>query len=180
MRYLTILSLPVCLFLVVQGSGWEKQALIIRHAARGSYIHYTRVKCRDMPLKAEPRLIMEEFDRLFGKGEEGPESCGTQLQTFISTWFIEAGSDTVAVSVDQRGGPSWRSELVASLLKLLRRAKASSESSIRSTLLPAPNPFIIPGERFRESYYWDSYWIILALLKTKDPHHLTVAEVGWC
>ena len=32
------------------------------------------------------------------------------------------------------------------------------------TLLPLPNPFVIPGDRFREVYYWDSYWIIVGLL----------------
>ncbi|MEW5301860.1 MAG: hypothetical protein WDW36_004690 [Sanguina aurantia] len=34
----------------------------------------------------------------------------------------------------------------------------------RHTLLPLPYPFIIPGDRFRECYNWDSYWIILGLL----------------
>eukprot|EP00889_Picochlorum_renovo_P006035 jgi/Picre1/33065/NNA_008391.t1 len=105
----------------------------------------------DMPLKAEPRLVMEEFGRLFGTGKKGPDLCGQdgkRLQSFIASWFMEAGSDTRAVSVLQRGGLSWGSELVASMLELLRRATASSESGIRSTLLPAPNPFI-SGERFR-------------------------------
>ncbi len=32
------------------------------------------------------------------------------------------------------------------------------------TLLPLPNPFVIPGDRFREIYYWDSYWILCGLL----------------
>ncbi len=25
-------------------------------------------------------------------------------------------------------------------------------------------PLVFPGGRFRESYYWDSYWIVLGLL----------------
>ncbi|KAF2898534.1 hypothetical protein ILUMI_07644 [Ignelater luminosus] len=32
------------------------------------------------------------------------------------------------------------------------------------SLIPVPNGFIIPGGRFREYYYWDSYWIIDGLL----------------
>lgn len=32
------------------------------------------------------------------------------------------------------------------------------------TLIPLPNGFIVPGGRFREIYYWDSYWIIKGLL----------------
>ena len=32
------------------------------------------------------------------------------------------------------------------------------------SLLPLSHPFIVPGGRFREAYYWDSYWIVQALL----------------
>ncbi|XP_052209544.1 probable trehalase [Diospyros lotus] len=35
------------------------------------------------------------------------------------------------------------------------------------TLLPLPMPVIIPGSRFREVYYWDSYWVIRGLLASK-------------
>ena len=33
-----------------------------------------------------------------------------------------------------------------------------------STLIPLPNPYVIPGGRFREIYYWDSYFTILGLI----------------
>ena len=32
------------------------------------------------------------------------------------------------------------------------------------SLIYLANPFIVPGGRFRECYYWDSYWTILGLL----------------
>ena len=32
-----------------------------------------------------------------------------------------------------------------------------------STLLPLPKPYIVPGGRFREIYYWDSYFTMLGL-----------------
>ncbi|MFT2009941.1 alpha,alpha-trehalase TreF [Pontibacter sp. 13R65] len=31
------------------------------------------------------------------------------------------------------------------------------------SLLPLPNPYIVPGGRFREIYYWDSYFTMLGL-----------------
>lgn len=34
----------------------------------------------------------------------------------------------------------------------------------RYSIIRRSLPFIIPGGRFRESYYWDSYWIVLGLL----------------
>ena len=32
-----------------------------------------------------------------------------------------------------------------------------------STLLPLPFPYVVPGGRFREVYYWDSYFVMLGL-----------------
>ncbi|CAG9863924.1 unnamed protein product [Phyllotreta striolata] len=32
------------------------------------------------------------------------------------------------------------------------------------SLIPVDHPFIIPGGRFKEYYYWDSYWILKGLL----------------
>jgi alpha,alpha-trehalase len=32
-----------------------------------------------------------------------------------------------------------------------------------STLLPLPRPYVVPGGRFRELYYWDSYFTMLGL-----------------
>ena len=34
----------------------------------------------------------------------------------------------------------------------------------RHTLLHLPRPFVVPGGRFREVYYWDSFWIIRGLV----------------
>ena len=31
-------------------------------------------------------------------------------------------------------------------------------------MLPMPHGVIVPGGRFREAYYWDSYWVVLGLL----------------
>ncbi|EZG67006.1 trehalase [Gregarina niphandrodes] len=36
----------------------------------------------------------------------------------------------------------------------------------RNSLIPLPKPFIVPGGRFIEIYYWDSYWIIRGLLSS--------------
>lgn len=32
------------------------------------------------------------------------------------------------------------------------------------SIIHVPNPVIVPGGRFREFYYWDSYWIVRGLL----------------
>lgn len=45
---------------------------------------------------------------------------------------------------------------------LARQTPARTSSS----LIPVPYPILIPGSRFQESYYWDSYFAMSALLKT--------------
>jgi alpha,alpha-trehalase len=39
----------------------------------------------------------------------------------------------------------------------------SDQGPDRSSLLPLPYPYVVPGGRFRELYYWDSYFIMLGL-----------------
>lgn len=36
----------------------------------------------------------------------------------------------------------------------------------RSTLIPLPQPYVVPGGRFREVYYWDSYFTMLGLIES--------------
>lgn len=36
----------------------------------------------------------------------------------------------------------------------------------RHSLIWLPNPMIVPGGRFIETYYWDSYWIVLGLIRS--------------
>ena len=38
-----------------------------------------------------------------------------------------------------------------------------------SSLLPLPQPYVVPGGRFREVYYWDSYFTMLGLLQNGKP-----------
>jgi alpha,alpha-trehalase len=36
----------------------------------------------------------------------------------------------------------------------------------RSSLMPLPNAYVVPGGRFREVYYWDSYFTMLGLVES--------------
>jgi alpha,alpha-trehalase len=46
---------------------------------------------------------------------------------------------------------------------LTRKADVSDP---RSSLLPLPRPYVVPGGRFREVYYWDSYFTMLGLVQS--------------
>ena len=41
--------------------------------------------------------------------------------------------------------------------------RKSPDSQLYSSLLPLPLPYVVPGSRFRELYYWDSYFTMLGL-----------------
>ena len=50
---------------------------------------------------------------------------------------------------------------IESLWQILRRDPDKQIEG--SSLLPLPYPYIVPGGRFREIYYWDSYFTMLGL-----------------
>ncbi len=52
-------------------------------------------------------------------------------------------------------------EHINSLWRVLEK---STKDELQSTLVPLPKSFIVPGGRFRELYYWDSYFTMLGLI----------------
>ena len=42
--------------------------------------------------------------------------------------------------------------------------QAECKAAKLSTMLPMRHYFFVPGQRFRELYYWDTYWIVRGLL----------------
>ncbi|KAG2498140.1 hypothetical protein HYH03_003898 [Edaphochlamys debaryana] len=103
-----------------------------------------------------------------------------ELQRFVAAEFGDPGSDlkTVLPPGWHEAAPTWVGELpdpelrdlgaaVHGLWSSLCRQACSHTHPDRHTLLPLPHPFIVPGDRFRECYNWDSYWIIQGLLASE-------------
>ena len=44
--------------------------------------------------------------------------------------------------------------------------RAADTADARSSLIPLPQAYVVPGGRFREVYYWDSYFTMLGLIET--------------
>ncbi len=55
-------------------------------------------------------------------------------------------------------------EHIKALWPVLTRPPDSTDA--RSSLIPIPNPYVVPGGRFREVYYWDSYFTMLGLIES--------------
>ena len=55
-------------------------------------------------------------------------------------------------------------EHIAALWPALTRAPDASDP--RSSLIPLPKAYVVPGGRFREVYYWDSYFTMQGLVQS--------------
>jgi alpha,alpha-trehalase len=53
---------------------------------------------------------------------------------------------------------------IRALWPVLTRPPDSADA--RSSLIPLPNAYVVPGGRFREVYYWDSYFTMLGLVES--------------
>lgn len=63
--------------------------------------------------------------------------------------------------VERAEARAWALEVHALWKDLTRRvAPAVAARPDRHTLLPLPGRVVVPGSRFREVYYWDSYWVV--------------------
>ena len=84
------------------------------------------------------------------------------LKDFVAKHFD--APQAVGGNVKTDGAQSMEQH-ITSLWPVLTRAKDSV--SARSSLIPLPFPYVVPGGRFREVYYWDSYFTMLGLVQSK-------------
>ncbi|KAL5747755.1 hypothetical protein ACOSQ2_025052 [Xanthoceras sorbifolium] len=134
----------------------------------------------DLSLKSNLSTTVDAFDKL-PRRKNGLVPV-SDLQEFVENHFGGAGDDLVyAEPADFVPEPegflpkvvnpevrAWALE-VHSLWKNLSRKVSGSvlDRPELHTLLPLPGSVVIPGSRFKEVYYWDSYWIIRGLLASK-------------
>lgn len=107
-----------------------------------------------VPRKA-PREIMEAYREAMAAGAED-----FRLEKFVLENFIFPSTAAGSVAVSSAASAA---ERVHALWSVLERPK--DDPSQAGSLLPLPNPYIVPGGRFREIYYWDSYFTMLGLAR---------------
>ncbi|KAK2178980.1 hypothetical protein NP493_520g01046 [Ridgeia piscesae] len=130
----------------------------------------------DMTLKYEPDVITEKFSQLYNMSggrisrralkqftEDNLSGPGDELEEWTPADWTD--KPTLANRVKDPRLRHWVLEINKLWKSLGRKMKDSvKDHPDRHSLLYVPNPFIIPGSRFREFYYWDSYWIMNGLL----------------
>src|SRR5450631_3572290 len=83
------------------------------------------------------------------------------LRSFVAANFVlpaEAGAPIV--STEQVSIADHIDSLWAQL------TRSNDTAPHYSSLLPLPEPYVVPGGRFREMYYWDSYFTMLGLVES--------------
>ena len=90
------------------------------------------------------------------------DAPGFDLAKFVAERFELPGQ---AAAMEADGVPQPLRERIESLWGMLQRA-ADSAGLPGSSLIPLPRPYIVPGGRFREVYYWDSYFTMLGLARS--------------
>lgn len=109
-----------------------------------------------------PRRSFAEIDAAYARlASTNPDRH--RLRRFVEKNFILPPSQAPVV-LPTRGGDV--REQIRLLWRTLRREP--DVACVGSTLLPLPEPYVVPGGRFREIYYWDSYFTMLGLRESDN------------
>lgn len=108
----------------------------------------------DATPKRDPHAIADAY-------EVEKAKQGFSLRSFMSREFKAPSVPNVAAT---GGSKRTMEEHIVDLWPVLTRAADVNDP--RSSLLPLPKPYVVPGGRFREVYYWDSYFTMLGLVES--------------
>jgi alpha,alpha-trehalase len=111
-----------------------------------------------------PALILAAYQR-------ERSAAGFDLRTFVRAHF------TVPVTAETEYLSDSRQNVCAhidGLWPVLTRGPDTATAG--SSLLPLPHRYVVPGGRFREAYYWDSYFTMLGL-EASGRHDLVLEMI---
>ncbi|NP_001075759.1 trehalase precursor [Oryctolagus cuniculus] len=130
----------------------------------------------DMPLSTAPDQVLQSFAELAATyNNTVPRE---QLEKFVQEHFQAVGQELESWTPgDWKESPqflqkisdpklrAWAEQLHLLWKKLGKKIKPEVLSQPeRFSLIYSQHPFIVPGGRFVEFYYWDSYWVMEGLL----------------
>jgi alpha,alpha-trehalase len=100
-----------------------------------------------------PRYPIEEINK---KYLEQKSAAGFDLKKFVLSHFDLPIANTTGYSSDT-------SKPVTDNIESLWTVLTRQPDEINGSLIPLPHSYIVPGGRFGEIYYWDSYFTMLGL-----------------
>lgn len=105
--------------------------------------------------KRSPKVILQDY-------RSSHSEAGFDLKAFVLENF-ELPQPLPFIEVDT--GQDLQAHLRSHWTNLVRQPVKTDPNS---TLIELPYPYVVPGGRFREMFYWDSYFTILGLLASGE------------
>ena len=99
---------------------------------------------------------------------------GFRLQAFIEARFELPAGTATAFQTNQAAGLRHHLDTLWTVLARPAAPTADPTDSLARfrSLVPLPHPYLVPGGRFREVYYWDSYFTMLGLAEANKTQLL--------
>ncbi|KZT57237.1 glycoside hydrolase family 37 protein, partial [Calocera cornea HHB12733] len=133
----------------------------------------------DKPTIFSPNVTLADFAQLGGMN-----ATVGNLTLFVETDFGGEGLELVPLDLGSNftASPAFLKGIADPLVKawaqtvhgywaqLIRTTNTSAICdglTCTSSLIPLNNTLVVPGGRFREQYYWDSFWIVEGLLQSE-------------
>jgi alpha,alpha-trehalase len=143
------------------------------HTVQMSNIYKDSKTFVDMVTRTHETEVMSNFDKL------GEAPSNDDLKKFLEENFYDVGHDLIVTEPrDWYENAPFLSKInddklanfgrfLNSKWKMLLRNfdKSKVNANSKSTALHTKNSFVVPGGRFIEYYYWDTYWIVEGLLR---------------
>lgn len=146
------------------------------HTVQMSSIYPDSKTFVDMKMHLSEAETLANFEIFMSGHNQKPTRA--QVKDWVESNFSERGNEFVDwIPDDWVREPSflgkikdnalreWASDLNSFWIKLGRKMKEDVQVNENLySIIHVPNPLMVPGGRFLEIYYWDSYWIVRGLL----------------
>ncbi|XP_066253985.1 trehalase-like [Euwallacea similis] len=129
----------------------------------------------DMSQVNDENVTLDNFNAMMAATGNQPNR--TQIKDFVAKNFEYKAESEEWTPQDYNPKPEFLNNIPDASIREFARDLVSiwpqlgrkitdsvKEHPDRHSVIPVPEGFIVPGGRFQEIYYWDSYWIIKGLL----------------
>eukprot|EP00095_Tigriopus_kingsejongensis_P003748 maker-scaffold911_size81771-snap-gene-0.16 protein:Tk03748 transcript:maker-scaffold911_size81771-snap-gene-0.16-mRNA-1 annotation:"hypothetical protein DAPPUDRAFT_314347" len=131
----------------------------------------------DMPTRYDQAQVLHTFDQMMADSNNQPSN--KVIQAFVDANFSPEGTEfeewapndwyenpAFLLSIKDPRYKNMAKDVHKRWKDLGRKIRSSLRESSSTSLIFLEEPFIVPGGRFREMYYWDTYWTILGLIQS--------------
>ncbi len=120
-------------------------------AVQSSHVFPDSKTFPDATPKGDPASILKSY-------RDSAHEDEFDLESFIKSNFDLPEDATESLKADLQRPVREQIDLLWDVL-----TRAADKENQNSSLIALPHPYVVPGGRFREIYYWDSYFTMLGL-----------------